>query len=954
MTSRLSSLLVRDGVVGVKRMEKAFQRQVLFGGGLDTILLEMNELTEQRLLQYLSMATGLPPVTARELDGLDAGAAAGCSRELAERFGVVPLSFDGDALRVLTRDPVDLGALEELANELGAPVQPFVAPEFRFELAFDRVYGRPSEERFTRLAAASRLASPIPPLARSPSVVVDADPARRDSKVMAAVPPPPEEIIGEPDSGPASGFGRRTLEMTAEAVRERREEIERQAAEAYRRHASPTDPDEIYASAGPARGQDGGQPAPMREPEPARGAAGSGQAQAAEPARAYAAEPAQVFAAEPARGAAGVQAYAGEPAYAAEARAYDAEPARVYDSIPGGMYDMAQPARVHDSAYAAEAPMELSDADAAPVVVIEYESSEGSALDVTQPLSRVRDDGRAVGIVSGEIDRSEPSAPPVVPAVPVAVDAAAPTAPLVGADSAATVQPFRRMVISDAGPLTVAAARTQLAQADQRDRVFETLLRAIRSRTWYVALLTVQGGAAIGRVAIAGDEVDQVDVTQVLIPLDTPSAFRQAVSSASPYIGPVSTGDGEIDAMIRRMGGVVPPSALLLPLVLKNRVVALLVGHRGADMLRVTEVSELLPLAGDASDALGRIIRRGKQSRQMAAVAPPPDAPPETIEDAAATTRMAVVEPEILAVEVPPEIEALMAAVQDPNEDTAGRAIQEALGRAREIMPWLRGQFPGRLVVDRFNLGGRRLRAAQHGAILDLVVRLGDAAADLVIEKLRDARNDVRFYAVLCASEMRLAPMLVPLGERLFDSDRGTRELAIEALAGHPASALDGALQSARRALHGDDGPRVEAAAVALAALGDVRAIPELLDAHGRGGHSVSAVGRALVELTKQDFGPSTRKWRQWWDKNRGKNRIEWLLDGLAHKETEIRRSAVEDLRKATGEYFGYHHDLPRRERELARQRWIDWWNQTGRLRFLPYEEDERNRSTGLLPPQRT
>ena len=40
MPSRLSSLLVRDGLVGVKRMEKAFQRQVIYGGSLDTILLE--------------------------------------------------------------------------------------------------------------------------------------------------------------------------------------------------------------------------------------------------------------------------------------------------------------------------------------------------------------------------------------------------------------------------------------------------------------------------------------------------------------------------------------------------------------------------------------------------------------------------------------------------------------------------------------------------------------------------------------------------------------------------------------------------------------------------------------------------------------------------------------------------------------------------------------------------
>src|SRR5690606_40671741 len=90
-----------------------------------------------------------------------------------------------------------------------------------------------------------------------------------------------------------------------------------------------------------------------------------------------------------------------------------------------------------------------------------------------------------------------------------------------------------------------------------------------------------------------------------------------------------------------------------------------------------------------------------------------------------------------------------------------------------------------------------------------------------------------------------------------------------------------------------------------------------------------------------------------WWDKNRRKNRVEWLLEGLGHKDPEIRKSAVEDLRKATGEYFGYHHDLPRREREAARQRWLDWGNQTGRLRFLPPPEHEPPRPTRLLPPRR-
>ena len=61
MPSRLSSLLVRDGLVGVKRMEKAFQRQVIYGGSLDTTLLEMGLVPEDRLTQYLALTSGLPP-----------------------------------------------------------------------------------------------------------------------------------------------------------------------------------------------------------------------------------------------------------------------------------------------------------------------------------------------------------------------------------------------------------------------------------------------------------------------------------------------------------------------------------------------------------------------------------------------------------------------------------------------------------------------------------------------------------------------------------------------------------------------------------------------------------------------------------------------------------------------------------------------------------------------------
>ncbi len=860
MTSRLSSLLVRDGVISVKRMEKAFQRQVLFGGGLDTILLEMGEITEQRLLQYLSLATGLPPATSHELDHLDPRAAEVCSKELAGRFTVVPLTFDGDALRVLARDPVDIAGLEDLASELEVPVQPFVAPEFRWELTFDRAFARPSNQRFVRVADLVKAAAPVPAVGKPQTVVVDAG--------LGAL------------HAPASA--RKTLIFSGVAMRQ---EMQR------RRRAPSSVPDGIVSEVEPE----------LTPPEISM---------------------------------------------------------ELPDELGGGVVERLAP---HDTQ---RVPFVPSDSRASEIASGEITEEEALAAAGRAALSSIITEPPP-RVVTGPIPTVSATAASGSMPIPVAA----------GAGSA------RRPAAFDPSPLTAGEARALLASAEHRDQVFEILLRAIRGRAWYSAVLTVQGGAAIGRVAVAGDEIDHSVITQVLIPLDSPSTFRQAVHTASPYIGPIATGDAEIDAMIKRMGGVVPPSALLLPLVLKNRVVALMVGHRGADTLRVTEVSELLPLAGAAGESLGRIIMRGKSKGMPSVSAPQPvqnplaaaaagSSPvPQDVEDGptgrmSGTPRLSRSEP----VPAPPPVSAprptapasfgnvddLMAAVQAFDDEKGMElAIAEAVTRTPEVLAWMSEHFPGALKVDRFDLGGRHLKAAQHGPVLDLAVRLGAAAADLLNAKMRDGRKEVRYYATLCASESRPEAVVLTMVERLFDPDYGVREVALEGLVGAPVRALEEALEIPRRALHSEDLDKIKTASAALAALADVRAIPDLLDVHGRGGDAAVAVGKALVGLTKQDFGINNKKWRQWWDKNRKKNRIEWLLDGLAARDPDVRRSSAEDLRKATGEYFGYHHDLPKRERELARQRWNEWWNQTGRLRFLPPEEHERNRPTAVLPPRR-
>jgi hypothetical protein len=118
-------------------------------------------------------------------------------------------------------------------------------------------------------------------------------------------------------------------------------------------------------------------------------------------------------------------------------------------------------------------------------------------------------------------------------------------------------------------------------------------------------------------------------------------------------------------------------------------------------------------------------------------------------------------------------------------------------------------------------------------------------------------------------------------------------------------------------------------AVVAVGELRDRLAVPLLIDLVESNDVELAEVARnALVEITRQDFGASRRRWRAWLAAHGEEARVDWLFAGLGHKVREIRFGASEELWQITGEYFGYHYDSPRREREQARDRWHAWWRQ--------------------------
>lgn len=859
MPSRLSSLLVRDGLVGVKRMEKAFQRQVIYGGSLDTTLLEMGLVPEERLTQYLALTSGLPPANRAECNVFDAAAVAACGYDQASRCKCVPLTLEQGTLRVLVHDPVDMAALEELADELDCAVQPLIVPEYRWHVVFARTYGGQASARFSTLARQAEAAPTVAPVGRARTVIVDGveppattplSPVGPEAVTMRLTALTDEQAAAEPVPTPA-----------------RRERSDRRVTQVG--IAMPTPPPRVIDAEEPSPG----------EPAPPPIVARSRTAEMATPK---------------------LQAHLAET----EARRREADERRHPTSPP-----------------------RTTPGDGVPTAVM--------GRDTPAPLSRATQAMLAVS--------------------------AAP---------------------ADGAPLPTMIARERIASAADRDAVFVALLRGLRSKTRWAGLLTVQGGAAIGRIALAEPGLDTAQMAQVIVPLDVVSPFRATIAAAHPYVGPLSIGHPELDTMLTRMGGVVPPSGLLLPIVLRERTVALAIAHRGPGALALAEVTDLLPLATVTADALGRLIARSKAVGYRAPTADPA-APIATVDAttvprkhpggrtvgwavptvAAAPPPVTEVAPQPNApqpiapppIEVAPPrraIDAVLDEVDSDDDVVVAAAIAEAVARADEALPAVAARFPGRLRVDRYRVSGRALRPGQYGGLLELVTHLGAPAGELLLERLGDANREIRFYAAVCLTSLRLRSAVYALVERLFDSDYGVRACAIEALAAYPARDLDMAMVRARHALHSEDLERVEAAGSAIAELGDRAAFPDLLDLLGMGGRRAEQARRTLVALARVDHGTSERRWRRWYDEHRERHRIEWLIDALAAKEPQLRAAAFEDLRRITGESFGTVEDLGRRDRGEVRARWLEWWDEAGRRRFMR-DDDERLRPTGMLPTRR-
>ena len=60
-------------------------------------------------------------------------------------------------------------------------------------------------------------------------------------------------------------------------------------------------------------------------------------------------------------------------------------------------------------------------------------------------------------------------------------------------------------------------------------------------------------------------------------------------------------------------------------------------------------------------------------------------------------------------------------------------------------------------------------------------------------------------------------------------------------------------------------------------------------------------------------------------------SRIDWLIDGLASKDRDIRKQAITELRALAGQDFGFRVDDNPKQRDAATQAVARWWTERKR-----------------------
>jgi hypothetical protein len=192
--------------------------------------------------------------------------------------------------------------------------------------------------------------------------------------------------------------------------------------------------------------------------------------------------------------------------------------------------------------------------------------------------------------------------PPTPPPFQSPLKAPAPPRPVAAPSPARHEEP-------EPSPLGFEEAARFLEGVEERGAIARTVLRYARSRFRRAVLLTVRRGEAHGWVGL-GQGVTVEAVRRLRLPLSAEGVVATVVATRSHFLGPLPKTPSNV-RLLKELGGGVPRSAFVIPLLALGRVVNVLYADNGrGELVDPTDLGELLILAARISQGYDALARR--------------------------------------------------------------------------------------------------------------------------------------------------------------------------------------------------------------------------------------------------------------------------------------------------------------------------------------------------------
>jgi|GEM_PF-1952143 len=145
---KLGEALVKAGLITEKQLNEALERQVVFGGRIDTNLVELRFIDDVKLALFLGRFLNLPAVSPDMVNSIADDVISLLSKETVEKYKVLPFKLERHKLHVAMLNPKDIKVVDDLRFVTGYEIIPYVITELRLLNAFEKYYGIQKKLRY--------------------------------------------------------------------------------------------------------------------------------------------------------------------------------------------------------------------------------------------------------------------------------------------------------------------------------------------------------------------------------------------------------------------------------------------------------------------------------------------------------------------------------------------------------------------------------------------------------------------------------------------------------------------------------------------------------------------------------------------------------------------------------------------------------------------------------------